>query len=113
MALWGLAAHRVLPVQTRFLAAIYSDRRLIQDLTDQERIFYNPQTLPFRPAKFPKKKPRQLTLYIGVGYNGQSIMPCIQTLSQVHLDIGRVECGPLSDLRDELEDIAGRILLEN
>ncbi|KAF8801616.1 hypothetical protein BYT27DRAFT_7341790 [Phlegmacium glaucopus] len=121
------SGHKMLPHQTpRFLAAIYSGRWPIVDLTGLEKI----------SVKFPKtvmdliiplaqvfQNARQLTdVHFSVDDGGfralklaKMIMPCIETLSRMHLVIASNGLGllPMSDLCDELEDIAGKNKLDS
>ncbi|KAF8801605.1 hypothetical protein BYT27DRAFT_7197838 [Phlegmacium glaucopus] len=129
IALRGLTAYSVPP--TRFLAAIYSGRWPILDLTGLEKIsveFLNifliiPLLQVFQNA-------RQLTDIQFLVDDGcfqalklaKMITPCIETLSRMHLVIasdglsaqsaaGVVD--PLSNLCGELEDIAGKNKLDS
>ncbi|KAF8801607.1 hypothetical protein BYT27DRAFT_7147106 [Phlegmacium glaucopus] len=114
---------------TLFLATIHTGTWPILDLTGLEKIsvefFHTFLTIPLRQVF---QKARQLTdIHILVDdlcfqalKLAKTITPCIQTLTRVHLVIASdrpsvptsVMC-PLSDLCDELEDIAGKNKLDS
>ncbi|KAF8801606.1 hypothetical protein BYT27DRAFT_7197840 [Phlegmacium glaucopus] len=129
IALRGLTAHRVLPPQTRFLAAIHSGRWPILDLTGVQKISLEfPNIFLTIPLRQVFQNTRQLTdihLLVDEGCFralklAKTIVPCIETLSRMHLVIA--SDGPslptsgmasLSDVCHELEDIAGKNKLDS
>ncbi|KAF8801604.1 hypothetical protein BYT27DRAFT_6784585 [Phlegmacium glaucopus] len=125
IALRYRSGHRVLPPQTRFLAEIYSGRWIL-DFTGLEKISVKfPNTginLIIPLAQVFQNAPQLTDVHFAV-YDGcfralklaKMLMPCIETLRRMHLVITSDGLGPLpmSDLCDELEDIAGNNKLDS